>query len=156
VLVSDSCADLSCKLPQPSSLSTMAVVGRFFRQSNGSATVEFVILLPAFFLLLSVTFFAAMTLFSVGRTYETARHVARIVSVGALTDAEGEILASRLLPASLSPTATVDRDDLRNVRISIRIQPHFTLYLPGGLILPDGITTSYVMRRETNTQPSGG
>jgi hypothetical protein len=154
--VSDSCADLSCKLPQPSFLSIMALVGRFFRQSNGSATVEFVILLPAFLLLLSVTFFAAMTLFSVGRTYETARHVARIVSVGALTDAEGEILASRLLPASLAPIATVDRSDPRNVRISIRIQPHYTLFLPAALMLPDGITTIYVMRRETVPQPSGG
>ncbi|MGY6695820.1 MAG: hypothetical protein ACXIUW_07295 [Roseinatronobacter sp.] len=120
---------------------------QFWKDETGS-TVEFVVLLPAHFLLLGFSFMTGMTLLSIGQSWDVARDVARRAALGELTDIEAVRMVEASLPASLNPVAVIEPDPT-DVRMSITIMPDFRVAGFLRQLMPDGYTLTYIMRRET-------
>ncbi len=118
-----------------------------FQKDEKGSTVEFVVLLPAHFLILGFTFMTGMTLLSIGQSWDVARDVARRAALGELTDIEAVRMVEANLPASLNPVAVIDPDP-QDVRMSITIMPEFRVAGFLRQLMPEGYTLTYIMRRE--------
>lgn len=78
------------------------------RGEKGSATVEFVLWLPLFFVLIGGVTDATLLMNMQARMFDVARDASRSVSLGNMTTAEAEIWALDRLSGSSAPTVDVN------------------------------------------------
>lgn len=135
-------------MPRASEYGVIRKLRNLLTDERGGATVEFVVLLPAYVLLLGAAVSLTLTIFAVGRVYDVARDVARRGAMGQITDAEVAELAVAMLPSSYEARAVVAPDDIETVRLSITISPQFNVFGTIGVLFPNGITATYIMQRE--------
>lgn len=122
----------------------------FLRDDQGSATIEFVLWVPIFVVLLVATTDATILYLHHTEMWNVSRDVARRVAVGDMTEAEAVnvVQSEMFLYSSAYTVATSQPTDL-DVQIVIQTQVAdasiFGFFKP---VLGDFLTASVTMRRE--------
>lgn len=123
---------------------------QFLRDEHGSATIEFVLWVPVFVILLVATTDATILYLHHTEMWNVSRDVARRVAVGDLTEADAATVVQNemFLYSSAYTVATSDPSEL-NVQIMIQTSigdaSVFGFFKP---VLGRYLTASVIMRRE--------
>lgn len=128
---------------------------RFLLDERGSATVEFVMILPMHLSVLGLIFSVSMTLNSVSQVWDVMRDGARRLSTGEFSISETQTFVQNAIPASLAAVVIVDAPNARDVRVRVTITPSFTAFTIIDFFTPGSLAHSFTMRREVDTLKAG-
>ena len=123
---------------------------QFLRDEHGSATIEFVLWVPVFVVLLVATTDASILYLHHTEMWNVSRDVARRVSVGDLTEADAvNVVQNEMFLYSSAYTVATSDPTALNVQITIQTSiadaSVFGFFQP---VLDQYLTASVVMRRE--------
>jgi len=134
-------------------LGTMAKrlwIREFLQDQRGSATIEFVLWIPGFALLLIVTADASVLYLTHTEMWNVARDTARRVAIGDITDTQATTVAAASLPSKNTYTVThsnaSEADVFVQISVNIGDAAVFGRYFSGILNRP--MTARVTMRRE--------
>lgn len=124
-------------------------VREFFRDERGNASVEFVLWIPGFALLLIVTTDASVLYLTHTEMWNVARDTARKVAIGEITDAEAVTEARNNLPARpyvISASSSAELEVFVRIQITVSDAAVFGKYMGSILDLP--MVARVSLRRE--------
>ena len=128
-------------------------LSRFAKNDRGSASVEFVLWFPFFWLILAFITDATLLLQAQSRLYDVARDSSRLVSTGTLTESQAEIFAEAKFtntPSIHAVVATAPSEVTTTVSAQIG-----DVLIFGDFIFPSGVLSASIsMLRETSLLPA--
>ena len=125
-------------------------VSQFLRDEHGSATIEFVLWVPVFVILLVATTDATILYLHHTEMWNVSRDVARRVAVGDLSESDAaDVVQNELFLYSNAYTVATSNPTELNVQIMIQTSiadaSVFGFFKP---VLGEYLTASVIMRRE--------